>query len=374
MTILRRSTWYLAFALLLMEACSAEYPLHSANIRVAVPPVLGPALSSVVGSERAGYSVEFVEMHPYARARDLEVLLFASDSLAFQGVVIPGRSVTLLRPWLVRMSVKLPAEIRGDIARTMDPSSPLAFPLTADFGVLVTRSDLWRSLALPPPTSLAGLREALLALRSRESATRSAIVADLPVDELFWDLSWSFEGGADPALYTFPKVHVLEFIREFRLDRRLASENEVVEELRTGRSAAAFTSLQRGLRLCAGDPRLSVLPLPSGSGRALALYNGWCLAKLSADSEVERRLAHFMALPVQRQLAAAGWVSVLSTVPVAASGRVAWASTELQAAPDLGAAGDEIVLGALLDATQGPMTAEESLRRGAARLRAQGGQ
>jgi hypothetical protein len=357
-----------------MEACSTEYPLPPANIRVAVPPVLGPALSSVVGSERAGDAVEFVEMHPYARARDLEVLLFASDSLAFQGVVIPGRSVTLLRPWLVRMSVKLPSEIREDIARTMDPSSPLAFPLTADFAVLVTRSDLWRSLALPPPTSLAALREALLALRSRESATRSAIVADLPVDELFWDLSWSFEGGTDPDLYTFPKVHVLEFIREFRLDRRLASENEVLEELRTGRSAAAFTSLQRGLQLCAGDPRLSVMPLPSGRGRALALYNGWCLAKLSADSEVERRLAHFMAPSVQRKLAAAGWVSVLSTVPVAASGRAAWASTELQAAPDLGAAGDEIVLGALLDATQGPMTAEESLRRGAARLRAQRGQ
>ncbi len=371
MTILRRSTWVLACVLLLLEACSADDPLHKASIRVAVPPVLAPALSSVTGSER-GDSVEFVEMHPYARARDLEVLLFASDSMAFQGVVIPGRSVPLLRPWLVKMSVKLPGEIRGDIARTMDSSSPLAFPLTTDFGVLVTRSDLWRSLALPPPTSLAGLREALLALRSREAATRSEIVTDLPIDELFWDLSWSFEERADPGLYTFPKVHVLEFIREFRLDRQLASDDEVAEELRTGRSAAAFTSLQRGLRLCAKDSRLSVLPLPSGRGRALALYNGWCLAKLSADAEVERKMARFMTPSVQRQLAAGGWVSVLSTVPVAASGRDAWASTELHAAPDLGAAGDEIVLGALLDATQGPMTAEEALRRGAARLRAQG--
>jgi hypothetical protein len=249
----------------------------------------------------------------------------------------------------------------------------MAFPLTADFAVLVTRSDLWTSLALPPPTNLAGLREAMLMLRSRESETRPVILTDLPMDELFWDLAWSFEGRADSGLYTYPKVHTLEFIREFRLDRRLSSEGEVLKELRAGRGAVAFTSLQHGLRLCAEDGRLSMLPLPSGHGKAQALYNGWCLAKLSADDEVERRMAHFMSPSFQRHLAASGWVSVLGELPIPVSGRAAWESTELHATPDLGAAGDEIVMGALLDATQGPMTAEEALRRGAARLRAQGG-
>jgi hypothetical protein len=271
------------------------------------------------------------------------------------------------------MSVKLPGDIREDIARTVEACSPLAFPLTTDFGVLVTRADLWRSLPLPPPSSLAGLREALLVLRSREATARSAILTDLPMDELFWDLSWSFEGRADSALYTFPKVHVLEFIREFRLDRRLSSEDEVLEELQAGRSAAVFTSLQHGLRFCAADSRLTIQALPAGRGKALALYSGWCLAKLSADADVERRMARFMQPTVQRHLARSGWVSVLRTVPVAPPGRAAWESTELHVAPDLGAAGDEIVLGALLDATQGPMTAEEALRRGAARLRAQRG-
>jgi hypothetical protein len=361
----------LAVALFLLDACSSENPLGPASIRVAVPPVLAPAFSSLAGNERGSF--QFVEMHPYTRARDLEVLLFASDSLAFQGVVIPGRSVPLLHPWLGRMSVKLPGDIREDIARTVEASSPLAFPLTTDFGVLVTRADLWRSLPLPPPSSLAGLREALLVLRSREATARSAILTDLPMDELFWDLSWSFEGRADSALYTFPKVHVLEFIREFRLDRRLSSEDEVLEELQAGRSAAVFTSLQHGLRFCAADSRLTIQALPAGRGKALALYSGWCLAKLSADADVERRMARFMQPTVQRHLARSGWVSVLRTVPVAPPGRAAWESTELHVAPDLGAAGDEIVLGALLDATQGPMTAEEALRRGAARLRAQRG-
>jgi hypothetical protein len=312
-------------------------------------------------------------MHPYARARDLEVLLFASDSLAFQGVIIPGRSVPLLRPWLMKMSTKLPSDIRQDIARAMDPPSPLAFPLTTDFAVLVTRVDLWRSLALPPPTSLAGLREALLALRFRESGTRPAILTDLPLDELFWDLAWSFEGRTDSDLYTYPKVHVLEFLREFRLDRRLPSEGEIRDELRKGRAAVAFTSLQHGLRLCAEDSRLGLLPLPAGHGKAQALYNGWCLARLSADDEVERRMARFMSPSFQRALAAGGWVSVLGALPIPPAGRAAWESTELYATPELGAAGDEIVMGALLDATQGPMTAEEALRRGAARLRAKGG-
>jgi hypothetical protein len=313
-------------------------------------------------------------MHPYARARDLEVLLFASDSLAFQGVVIPGRSILLLRPWLVPMSVALSSDIRTDIVSSLVRPSTMAFPLTADFGVLVIRADLWKSLGLPPPANLASLREAILALRSREAATRSAIRSDLPVDELFWDLSWSFEGKADNSLYTFPKVHVLDFIREFELERRVASEREALDELRAGRSAALFTSFQRGLQLCSKDSRLALLPLPSGRGRALALYNGWCLAKLSGDAEAEGKMARLMQAPAQKHLAVSGWVSVLSTLPIQESGRAAWENTGLHAAPDLGGAGDEIVMGALLDATQGPMTAEEALRRGAARLHAQGGQ
>lgn len=313
-------------------------------------------------------------MHPYARARDLEVLLFASGSLAFQGVVIPGRYLPLLHPWLTPISVVIPPDVRPDVARSIGAPSPLALPLTVDFGVLVIRRDLWASLSLPPPSSLASLREAWLTLRSREPATRPAIATDLPVDELFWDLAWSFEGRADTGLYTFPKVHVLEFIREFHLDRTLSQEQDPMEELRTGRSPALMTSLKEGLRLCSTDSKLAIYPLPSGPGGALAIYNGWCLVKLSGNRDVERGMARFVAMPFQRHLADEGWVSALSTLPVPAAARTAWEKTELQAAPDLGGAGDEIVLGAILDATQGPMTPEEALRRGAARLSAQGGQ
>ena len=42
--------------------------------------------------------------------------------------------------------------------------------------------------------------------------------------------------------------------------------------------------------------------------------------------------------------------------------------TRFYPAPRLGDQGEEIVTGAILDATQGPMTAEEALRRAQARI------
>jgi len=313
-------------------------------------------------------------MHPYARARDLEVLLFSSGSLAFQGVVIPGRSLPSLHPWLTVLSLVLPKEVRPDVVRSLGGASALAVPLTMDFGVLVIRRDLWAGLALPPPSNLASLREACLVVRSKEPATQSGIAADLPVDELFWDLAWSFEGRADTELYTFPKVHVLEFIREFHLGRTLPTAKASLDELQRGRSVALFTSLQRGLQLCSQDPRLAILALPSASGKALALYNGWCLVKLSGNRDVEPGMARFVMLPFQRHLSDRGWVPALSSLPGPVAGRTALERTELYPAPDLEEGGDEIVLGAILDATQGPMAPEEALRRGAARLRAREGQ
>ena len=312
-------------------------------------------------------------MHPYGRARDLEVLLFSSGSAAFQGVVVPGRYIPLLRPWLTPMPEARSKNVRPDVARSLGAASPLGWPLTVNFGVLVIRRDLWNLPSVPPPSTLAGLREALLALRSLEPMARQAVVTDLPLDELFWDLAWSFEGKADLGLYTFPKVRVLEFIREFQLDRALLEEREVADELTTGRSAAVFTSLQRGLELRSRNSSLAILPLPAKGGRALALYSGWCLLKLSGGRDVERAMGSLLTHPLQKRLAEAGWMSPLISQWVPAAARDAWEKTELYAAPDLGAAGDEIVMGALLDATQGPMTPEESLRRGAARLHDQAG-
>ena len=277
--------------LFLLTACGQGDRSRHDALRVAVPPVLAPALGSFC--EPGQRPTDFVEMHPYGRARDLEVLLFSSGSLAFQGVVVPGRSLPSLHPWLTALSLALPEGVRPDVVRSLGGASPLAVPLTVDFGVLVVRKDVWSALALPPPSNLASLREVILILRSKDPALRSGIGTGLPVDELFWDLSWSFEGRADTRLYTFPKVHVLEFLREFHLDRTLAPGKATLEELQTGRTVALFTSLQRGLQLESEDARLAILPLPSATGKALAFYNGWCAAKLSGDRDIENGLARF---------------------------------------------------------------------------------
>ena len=127
--------------------------------------------------------------------------------LAFQGVVIPGRYVPLLHPWLVPMSVKLPSDIRMDMR--LQPGPSVAPGVSPDCRLWCLGDPLG---PLEDPFTSASRQlgqpfEKHSWLCAQGGGHGPAIRTDLPVDELFWDLSWSFEGKADTALYTFPKVH-----------------------------------------------------------------------------------------------------------------------------------------------------------------------
>ena len=278
----RSGTWTcLVATCLALSAADCRAPaISSTPARVAVPPVL---LESLKNYEMSGDSrLEFVSLRPYSRARDLEVLLFSSRSTAFQGVVVPGRFLPLLTPWLTRFREVAVEGVRQDVAKAVGGPLALAVPMTLDFPVLVVRKDLWNKFGLPSPATLAGLRDSALALRSQMKGLSSPIATDLPIDELFWDLGWSFEGVASTVLYSYPKVHTLNFLREFRLDEGADPSIGIGNVLAQGQAAAGFTTLQRGIGLCAADGRLQLLPLPSKSDCALAVYNGWCLAQLAS--------------------------------------------------------------------------------------------
>lgn len=313
--------------------------------------------------------MSFVALRPYARARDLEVLLFSSRSTAFQGVVVPGRYLPTLRPWLGTYPKGTLEGIREDVAQSVGGDSPIALPLTLDFGVMVTRRDLWSEFALPSAATLAGLRDAMLTLRSRAAGMEEPIASDLPIDELFWDLGWSFEGEASENIYTFPKVHALEFIREFGVGHAPKTGEPLADLMGKGKKAVAFTSLQKALVMCRRDRRLALWPLPARSGRALVLYNGWCLARPLGSASHPSVLSRLGEEPFQEHLAHSGLVSARpSKDPPSAEVDFVLRRTDVHGAPELGPGGDEIVLEALRDTTETGMSAEEALRRGAARL------
>jgi hypothetical protein len=364
---IRPAVRFLAFILALSGlSCSHEQEAAGRN-RIAVPPNLLGIFESYAPAGRAGMS--FVALRPYTRARDLEVLLFSSRSTAFQGVVVPGRYLPTLRPWLGTFPREALQGIREDVVQSVGGESPLALPLSLDFGVMVTRRDLWSEFALPSPSTLAGLRDAMLTLRSRVVGMEDPIVSDLPVDELFWDLGWSFEGEASENIYTFPKVHALEFIREFGVAHSLKPGESVGEVMSKGRKALAFTSLQRALMMCRKDRRLALSPLPARSGTSVALYNGWCLARPVGGPTDPSVLSRLEEQSFQEHLALSGLVSARpSKDPPPAEVDFVLRRTYVHGAPQLGPGGDEIVLEALRDATETGMSAEEALRRGAARL------
>ncbi len=358
--------------LLLLANCEgAQQP--PAGGRIAIPPALESVFDGYAPPRPLPF--QFAPLLPYSRARDLEVLLFSSGSTAFQGVLMPARYIPLVAAWAAPFGVFLPASVRPDVAESVGGrESPLCLPLTLDCGVLVVREDLWRGLGLAAPTSIAALREGALAFQCRRGQ-RDVIDSDLPPDELFWDLAWSFEGAADPRLYSASKVHALRFIQEFGLGQKFAGALDPVEDLRSGEAAALFTSVDRAAALCQADPRLKVWPIPSGKGPAVVLYTGWCLAQAQASPAKDRAMAGLLDPAFQDYLSHQGFLSaVVPPDGEPASVRTALGGTILHGAPMLGASGDEIVSEGLLDATQGGMSAEEALRRAAARLQARAAQ
>jgi hypothetical protein len=347
-------------------SCAPEQEVLERS-RVAVPPALLGVFQSYAPAGRAGLS--FVALRPYSRARDLEVLLFSSRSTAFQGVVVPGRYLPTLKPWLGTYPKAALQGVREDVVDSVGGEAPLALPLTLDFGVMVTRRDVWSEQALPSPGTLAGLRDAMLALRSRVAGMEDPIASDLPLDELFWDLGWSFEGEASANLYTFPKVHALEFICEFNVGRAWKSGEPLADLMSKGKRAVAFTSLQKALTMCRKDRRLALSPLPARSGRAVVLYNGWCLARPLGGPADATVLARLEEAPFQEHISQSGLVSARpSSEPPPAEVDFVLRRTDVHGAPELGSGGDEVVLEALRDATETGMSAEAALRRGAARL------
>ncbi len=361
-----------------VAGCSQSRDQRSRQ-RIAAPPDLVQVLSGHLPGTLG--STVFVPLRPYDRARDLEVLLLSSGSTAFSGMVLPGRSVFLMRKWISPMPMDWLKGVRPDVASCLKSAhGALALPLTLDGVVLVYRGDWWRDLKLPPPDSLAALRDDLLTLRSSHGTIQKPLRCEVPVDELFWDLAWSFEGAADPSIYTYPKVHALGFIQEFDLTSGSGSAAGAFDALLKGEAAAVFArgaAVRAFLSAHPGDAdRLSVAPVPSTKGgRAVCLYNGLCLVRPASFGEAPAAWNGFLFSPYQEHLDKAGLESVLHDQAAAPGDvvRSALAATRFHPPPDLGEMGAEFVHGAILDATKAGLSPEEALRRAAARQRLRGG-
>jgi hypothetical protein len=365
-----------AMAAALLMGCDARRRETSSR-RIAAPPALLPVLGSASPRPEP---VQFVGLEPYERARDLEVLIFSTRSPAFWGVVLPGRWLQLQSPWVQRFDPRILAGVRPDVAASVsDGDGALAVPLSVDGPVMVIRRDLWRETGQPPPATLAALREGVRRLRATNARIRVPVVSDLPEDLLFWGLAWSYEGAPSPKIYSSPKLHALRFMDEF--DLRPAAEGSRAGEglLRGGSAAVLFTTGSRAAAMGGGGSGgapadLWVGPLPSQSVRAICIYNGWCLASPQGAAEDPSLRRWFLSGLFRERLLRAGLLPSTGEPGGALEGTPAWAlgATQLCAPPALDDRAREAVRGAILDATEGPMTAEEALRRAQARLQGEG--
>ena len=366
----------LAAAVALSLSCTRSGPARNAR-RVGVPPDMLRVLED--GPDAGIGPVQFVSLRPYDRARDLEVLLFASGSPVFSGIVLPGRWVPLLSPWAEPFPAVGLAKVRPDVIESLKAERGLlALPITLDGVLLVYRADLWTELRLPAPNSLAALREAALHLRARRSELSRPITSDVPADQLFWGLAWSYEGRASPELYSYPKVHALGFIKEFGLAQEAGLEFSGEQLVLQGRSAALFCTAAEARKLLApGAPlaaKLRAARIPAMQAVSHCIYAGWCLARPSGSDLAKGSRTGIFSERYQRHMKEHGCEPVLQDEKATGDGvSAAFADTRFHAPPDLGEDGDEIVFGAILDATQGPMDAEEALRRAEARTRRKAG-
>ncbi len=347
--------------------------------RIAAPPPLVALFSKNLPPSMG--EAAFVPLRPYDRARDLEVLLLSSGSTAFTGMLIPGRSAYLMRRWVRPLPVTWLNGVRSDVAAGLKGAEGAwAIPVTLDGVVLVYRTDWWHRLALPPPESLAALRDGLLNVQTAVAGIARPVMCAVPVDELFWDLAWSFEGEADPAIYTYPKIHALRFIQEFALSSEPGGASSAFDALVKGNTAGAFlrgSDVRAFLHAHPAEAKtLSVVPLPSSGGRAICMYNGLCLVRPQSFKDEPRGWAGMLTPSYQRYIEREGLEPVLKDARPSHGDPVwtAFQRTRFSAPPELGELGSEFVYGAILDATEASMSPEEALRRAAARLRLRGGE
>jgi len=322
--------------------------------------------------------VEFVPIRPYARADDLEVLLLSSRSTTFSGMMVRGRSVVSLKRWLLPLPAKWADRVRPDVAAAVVGKKGLsALPLTLDGVVVVYRRDWWKSLDLPPPDTEVALRRAVMTIRSWKPSLARPVRSDVAVEELFWDLAWSYDGEANTEVYTYPKLHSLSFLQEFGLSSRQVPGKDGKKALVGSEAALLFAYGNEAKNLLESDPRsrerYAIAAIPSQGSPPMAIYSGWCLVRPAAVMSEPIGWETLLSTGYQEYLAGRGFSTVLKGAasnkdPVAD----VFGRTHFVASPDLGATGREILYGAILDAVEAGLPPEEALRRADARLKERG--
>ncbi len=330
--------------------------------RLGVPPALETTFNTAPWPQGARWGV--VGLRPYARAHDLEVLLFSTRSRAFDGLVVQARFIPLFARWSEPYPAELGRGLAPDLARAVEsPRGLTALPLTADGPVLLYREAWWREHAMPPPSALAGLREDLLFLRSWRPGLAAPLQSAVPETLLLWSLSASYEGEVFPAFYRDATVQALGLMKEFGLHAR--DPRAVWEDLAKGRSGAAFLMASDAARLAASTGGgLAAVPLPSAFG-AIAVNDGWCL--MGTERRATPVLEALLSRDVQTHLARRGHFPASSAVERPAGAAFeALARTRLVGVPVVWE--DEVVLAeAIDDALEGGVDPEAALRRAEAR-------
>lgn len=360
------------FLLAALCACSGE-KRASTPTRIGLPEEAVPQLEKA--PPFAGGAWSFTPLRPASREAELQILLFASGSPAFAAMVLPAPRVPFLENW----AEKIPAArgaARSDLAASLfSETGWRALPLEVSVPVLLYRNDLWVKNGLPAPKDSAALQEALDSLSRTDRRTEGHLGTTLPMEALFWSLSWSGEGGFSKDLYTAEKVRILRWLVELEGAAKKRGAGSPVLDFQEGHSSALVTdprTARETLRTFAASGRADAcvaVSLP-GPGEARSPNLGWCLVRARSPQEKPGAWDDWTGEAYCRWARSTGFQPAFGDgAPQDEVGRIV-AGTAL--CPDL-LPGLLIVIAedAMDDAATGAATAEESLRRAQARWQGQ---
>lgn len=312
-------------------------------------------------------------LRPEEREEELQILLFASSSPAFEAQIMPADRLSFVERWLTGVSC-VRTDGRRDLAASMRRGeSWLAIPLEVSVPVLLYRADLWEAHGLPEPASPSSLRAGLKELEERDASTRGAVGFTEPPETLLWSMAWSEEGEFRADLYGPEKVRAMESLLDWMEQGATRGYGGSEAAFVGGRLAALYTDPKHATRIlrsyggAAAGVKLGVRPMPAIAG-ARALNRGLVLVP-SPGARAGVPWADWWS---EETLA---WVRAQGMIPAFAPAAPGMPVEDAVSATEIhpGRLPSELMLiasDALADAAAGVASTEEALRRAQARWQA----
>ncbi len=290
---------FLYLTLLILLSCSSEKVVKETPIRVGIPPNSLRLFEDKDPFILNNFSI--ISLKPEERVTSLELLLFSTNSTAFDCILIESNKATLLKEWASNFNKEWAKDLRDEIKKPfLTEKGIYALPLTLDFPVFVYRKDIFEKC--DEPKTLGILKDDIISLRRRGEG-KFLLLSSVDEEILFLSLLASEMGIVPDRFYNYHSVKLLTFFNDFYLLKIPISKLEI--SFIKGDTVASFINLSeaKGLKekLKMQGIELEVKPLPS-TLKSFGVYDGLCLMGYGFEKKNIEPLRYFVSKEFQEKL------------------------------------------------------------------------